>query len=179
MEFHGSKTEKNLLTAFTGECHARNKYTFYSSEAKKAGYVELSKIYDETADNEKEHAKVWFKHLHDGNISDTITNLKDCIENEAYEHFTMYPTFAREAEEEGFREIAMQFRHVAEIEGMHHARFEAMLEEVQDKTMFKKEEEILWECSKCGFLCRSCEAPKKCPVCEHPQGYFMEHSENY
>ncbi len=178
MEFHGSKTEKNLLTAFTGECHARNKYTFYASEAKKAGYVELSKIYEETANNEKEHAKVWFKHLHDGDISDTITNLKDCIENEAYEHYTMYPVFAKEAEEEGFREIAMQFRHVAEIEGMHHERFEALLEEVENKTMFKKEEEILWECSKCGFLSRSNEAPKKCPVCGHPQGYFMEHSEN-
>lgn len=179
MEFQGSKTEKNLLTAFTGESQARNKYTFYAKEATKAGYVELSKIYEETASNEQEHGKIWFKHLHDGDISDTITNLKDCIEGEAYEHYTMYPTFAQEAEEEGFREIAMQFRHVAEIEGMHKRRFEAYLEAIKGKEVFKRDEEITWECSKCGFLCRSDEAPKKCPVCGHPQGYFEEHNENY
>lgn len=179
MEFQGSKTEKNLLTAFTGESHARNKYTFYASEAKKAGYVELAKIYEDTANNEKEHAKVWFKHLHGGDISDTITNLKDCIEGEAYEHYTMYPTFAQEAEEEGFRKIAMQFRLVAEIEGMHQKRFENYLENIENKKVFQKEEEITWECSKCGFLFLSKEAPKKCAVCCHPQAYFMEHNKNY
>lgn len=179
MEFHGSKTEKNLLSAFTGESHARNKYTFYAKEAKKAGFVELSKIYEETADNEKEHGKIWFKYLHDGDISDTITNLKDCIENETYEHLTMYPIFAKEAEEEGFRDIAMHFKHVAEIEGMHQKRFQSLLNDIENKEMFERNEEITWECSKCGFLSHTKQAPKKCPVCDHPQGYFMEHCENY
>ena len=142
MEFHGSKTEKNLLSAFTGESHARNKYTFYAKEAKKAGFVELSKIYEETADNEKEHGKIWFKYLHDGDISDTITNLKDCIENETYEHLTMYPTFAKEAEEEGFRDIAMHFKHVAEIEGMHQKRFQSLLNDIENKVTVVLDKEL-------------------------------------
>lgn len=179
MEFHGSKTEKNLQAAFIGESQARNKYTFFASEAKKAGYIQLSKIYEETANNEKEHAKVWYKHLNDEDISDTIANLRNCIENETYEHMTMYPTFAREAEEEGFREIAMQFKSIAAIEGMHKKRFESLLADIENNKVFKKEEEITWECSNCGFLSHTKQAPEKCPFCSHPQGYFMEHCENY
>lgn len=179
MDFQGSQTEKNLLTAFTGESHARNKYTFYAKEAQKAGYIHLAKIYEETAENEKEHAKIWFKYLHNGEISDTITNLKDCIENESYENATMYPAFAQTAQEEGFKEIAEIFKHVAEIEGMHKERFEAMLDEIKHKTVFEKSYDIEWECSKCGCIINSKEAPKKCPVCTHPQGYFFEHCQNY
>lgn len=175
MDFHGSKTEQNLMKAFTGESEARNKYTFYAKEAKKAGYVELSKIYEETADNEKEHAKIWYKHLHDDEISDTIENLHFCIENEAYEHMTMYPTFAKEAEEEGFKEIAEHFKLVAEIEGMHKKRFEKCLKNIESKNVFEKNEKTTWECLKCGHHTYSKSAPKKCPVCEHPQGYFAEH----
>lgn len=179
MEFHGSKTEKNLLTAFTGESHARNKYVFYAKEAKKAGYIQLADVYTETAGNEEEHAKIWFKHLHDGDISDTITNLKDCIENETYEHVTMYPTFAREAQEEGFDEIAEHFRHVAEVEGMHQRRFESYLGDIINKECFEKDSEVIWECSKCGYTCKTRTAPTKCPVCSHPQGYFFEECETY
>ncbi len=179
MEFHGSQTEKNLQAAFIGESQARNKYTFYASEAKKAGYVQLSEIYTKTADNEKEHAKVWFKHLHDGDISDTIANLKDCIENETYEHVTMYPDFARVAQEEGFHEIAEHFRHVAEVEGMHRLRFQSYLEDIRDKKVFEKDRETIWQCSKCGYTCETYTAPTKCPVCSHPQGYFFEECEEF
>lgn len=179
MELKGSQTEKNLQAAFSGESEARNKYNFYAKEAQKAGFVHLAKIYEETANNEFEHAKIWFKQLHNGDISDTITNLKDCIKNETYEHTTMYPDFAKVAEEEGFKEIARIFKHVAEIEGMHKKRFEAMFKEIEEKTVFKKEFEQDWECSKCGFTCRGKEAPQKCPVCAHPQAYFFEPCKNY
>ncbi len=174
MEFHGSETEKNLQNAFIGESQARNKYMFYAAEAKKAGYVELSKIYEETAGNEFEHAKVWFKHLHDEDITNTIDNLNDCIQNEAYEHLTMYPTFAKIAKEEGFEEIAQHFKLVAEIEGRHQKRFQEFLERIETKTSFNSPTKIDWECSKCGHIVNAKQPPKKCPVCSHPQGYFVE-----
>ncbi len=177
MEFHGSETEKNLQAAFIGESQARNKYMFYAAEAKKAGFIELSEIYTETAKNEFEHAKVWFKHLHDEDITDTIANLNDCIQNEAYENLTMYPNFAKIAEEEGFAEIAQHFKDVAKIEGRHQKRFQKFLEKIETQTMFERPTKVDWECSECGNLINAKQPPKKCPVCDHPQGYFIEHCE--
>jgi len=177
MDLKGTKTEQNLMEAFAGESKARNKYTFFASKAKEAGYVSLSQIYEETANNEKEHAKIWYKFLRGGDISDTVKNLKDCIENEAYENNTMYPEFARIAEEEGFKEIAIIFKHVAEIEGLHKKRFQKFLKNIENNEVFEKEEKILWECTKCGFHCNSKCAPEKCPVCSHPQAYFKEDEE--
>ena len=174
MEIKGTKTEENLIEAFCGESKARNKYTFYASKAKEAGFVRLSQIYEETANNEKEHAKIWYKFLRGGDISDTVENLKDCIENEDYENRVMYPEFANVAEEEGFREIAMIFKHVAEIEGEHKKRFQKFLKDIENNEVFEKKKETKWECTKCGFHSNSKCAPKKCPVCSHPQAYFKE-----
>lgn len=179
MELSGSQTEKNLLEAFKGESMARNKYTFFASKAKKAGYLHLAKIYEDTANNEKEHAKIWYKHLHNEDISDTIININNCIDNEFYEHKTMYPEFAKIAKEEGFKEIAKHFEEVAEIEGMHHKRFLAMLKEIESNKVFERDIEIKWECSNCGYVHKGKKAPTKCPACSHEQKYFWEHCENY
>ena len=175
----GSQTEKNLWEAFAGESQARNKYTYYASKAKKDGYVQMSKIFEDTANNEKEHAKIWFKLLHNGEIPSTETNLADCVAGENFEHTSMYPEFARVAREEGFEEIAFLFEHVAKIEKHHEDRYQKLLDNLKDKSVFKKEEVVAWECGNCGFVINGKVAPEKCPVCAHPKSYFFIKEENY
>ena len=177
MELKGSKTEKNLEAAFAGESQARNKYTYFASVAKKEGFEQLAEIFQKTADNEKEHAKMWFKLL--GGIGNTEANLKSAAEGENYEWTDMYRTFAEEAEEEGFLEIAAKFRLVAEVERTHEERYLALLNNVQMKTVFEKGEQVMWECRNCGHLVMGTKAPEICPVCAHPQAHFEVHAENY
>ena len=172
MNLKGSKTEKNLMTAFAGESQARNKYTYYASKAKKEGFEQIAAIFQDTADNEKEHAKIWFKLLHDG-IQDTATNLKDAAAGENYEWTDMYATFAKEAKEEGFDQIAFLFESVAKIEKEHEERYKALLKNVETNSVFKKTEKTVWICRNCGHIYDGPEAPKKCPVCDHPQAYFQ------
>ncbi len=179
MEFKGSKTEKNLQTAFAGESQARNKYTYYASQAKKDGFVQISKIFEETANNEKEHAKLWFKLLHGGKIADTMTNLEDAAAGENYEWTDMYATFAKEAREEGFNDIAFLFEKVAQIEKEHEERYRKLLQNIKDEKVFQKEEKVVWECSNCGFSFEGTSAPEKCPVCAHPKAYFFIKAKNY
>ncbi len=171
MELKGSKTEKNLQTAFAGESQARNKYTYYASKAKKDGFVQIASIFEETANNEKEHAKIWFKLLHDG-MPSTAENLLDAALGENYEWTDMYKTFAQQAREEGFEKIATLFEEVGKIEKEHEARYRKLLENVKNETVFKKETETEWECSNCGHIHTGRTAPEKCPVCDHPQAYF-------
>lgn len=178
MNLKGSKTEANLMTAFSGESEARNKYTFYASKAKKDGYVQIANIFQETADNEKEHAKIWFKLLHDG-MPDTLTNLKDAAAGENYEWTDMYATFAKEAREEGFDEIAFLFESVARIEKEHEERYLKLLENVKGGLVFSKDEDKIWKCSNCGHIVVGKEAPEVCPVCSHPRAYFEIKAENY
>ena len=175
----GTKTEANLMAAFAGESQARNKYTFYASKARKEGYVQIANLFEETANNEKEHAKIWFKLLHDGEIADTATNLKDAAAGENYEWTDMYDTFAKEAEEEGFTELACKFRGVAAIEKAHEERYRALLSNVEMQRVFEKSEETMWECRNCGHLVIGKKAPAVCPVCAHPQSYFEVRKENY
>ena len=177
MELKGSKTEKNLMTAFAGESQARNKYTYFASVAKKEGYEQISAIFLKTADNEKEHAKMWFKAL--GELGDTATNLAAAAAGENYEWTDMYDTFAKEAEEEGFVELAAKFRGVAKIEKAHEERYRALLNNVQMKQVFEKGEMAMWECRNCGHLVMGKKAPEVCPVCNHPQSYFEVRAENY
>ena len=177
MELKGSKTEKNLMAAFSGESEARNKYTYFASVAKKEGYEQLSAIFLDTANNEKEHAKLWFKYLN--GISDTKTNLKAAADGENYEWTDMYATFAKEAEEEGFTEIAAKFRAVAAIEKTHEERYLKLLNNVEMNKVFEKSEEIMWECRNCGHLVVGKKAPEVCPVCNHPKSYFEVRKENY
>ena len=172
MNLKGSKTEKNLMTAFAGESQARNKYTYYASKAKKEGFEQIAAIFQEKADNEKEHAKIWFKLLHDG-IQDTATNLKDAAAGENYEWTDMYATFAKEAKEEGFDQIAFLFESVAKIEKEHEERYKALLKNVETNSVFKKTEKTVWICRNCGHIYDGPEAPQKCPVCDHPQAYFQ------
>ncbi len=179
MELKGTKTEKNLMEAFAGESQARNKYTYYASKAKKDGYVQISKIFEETANNEKEHAKIWFKYLHNGAIASTIENLEDAANGENYEWTDMYARFAKEAKEEGFDELAVLFEAVAKIEKHHEERYRKLLKAVKEKTVFDKEKDIVWECSNCGHLHIGQKAPELCPVCKHPQAYFFESANNY
>lgn len=179
MELKGTKTEMNLLAAFAGESQARNKYDYYASVAKKEGYTLLADVFAETAANEKEHAKIWFKLLHDGGIPDTATNLQDAIAGENYEWTDMYDRFAKDAEEEGFTALAAQFRAVAAIEKSHEERYRALLNNVEMKAVFEKSEEIIWECRNCGHLVMGKKAPELCPVCKHPQSYFEMRKENY
>ena len=179
MNLKGSKTEQNLLEALKGESVARNKYAYYASKAKKEGYVQLSKIFEETANNEKEHAKIWFKLLMNGSVPDTESNLKDCIKGENYEHTSMYPEFARIAKEEGFDKIAKLFEEVAKVELEHELRYQKLLKNLENKEIFKKEKEVKWECSNCGYVYSGKEAPDICPLCSHEQSYFMIKSENY
>ena len=177
MELKGSKTEKNLMAAFSGESEARNKYTYFASVAKKEGYEQLAEIFQKTADNEKEHAKLWFKLLN--GISSTAENLKSAAAGENYEWTDMYKTFAEEAEAEGFREIAAKFRMVAKIERSHEERYLALLNNVEMQKVFEKSEEVMWECRNCGHLVVGKKAPQVCPVCAHPQSYFELRKENY
>ena len=177
MELKGSKTEQNLRTAFSGESEARNKYTYFASVAKKAGYEQIAAIFQKTADNEKEHAKMWFKAL--GGLGDTAANLLSAAEGENYEWTDMYATFAKEAEEEGFTELAAKFRMVAAIEKSHEERYRKLLSNVEMQEVFKKSEMKIWECRNCGHLVMGKEAPEVCPVCAHPQSYFEVRAENY
>ena len=174
----GSKTEANLLTAFAGESQARNKYTYYASKAKKEGYEQIATLFTETANNEKEHAKIWFKLLHDG-IGDTATNLKDAAAGENYEWTDMYATFAKEAKEEGFDKIAYLFDAVAKIEKGHEERFLALLNNVETKKVFEKMDIVVWQCANCGHIHIGKQAPSVCPVCDHPQAYFQIEAKNY
>lgn len=174
----GTKTEKNLMEAFSGESQARNKYTYYASKAKKEGYVQIAEIFEETARNEKEHAKIWYKLLHDG-IGDTAANLKDAAAGENYEWTDMYAKFAKEAKEEGFDKIAFLFEEVGKIEKEHEARYLALLKNLEEEKVFKKEEKVVWKCSNCGFIYEGEEAPQVCPVCAHPQAYFAMEAKNY
>ena len=175
--FVGTKTEKNLLEAFAGESMARNKYTYFASVAKKEGYEQIAEIFQKTADNEKEHAKLWFKAL--GELGDTAQNLLHAAEGENYEWTDMYATFAKEAEEEGFVELAYKFRAVAAIEKTHEDRYRALLSNVEMQTVFEKAGEAIWECRNCGHLVIGKAAPQLCPVCAHPQAYFQVKAENY
>lgn len=177
MELKGSRTEQNLLTAFAGESQARNKYTYFASVAKKEGYEQIAAIFEQTANNEKEHAKMWFKELH--GIGITPENLKAAAEGENYEWTDMYAAFAKEAEEEGFKELAVKFRMVAEIEKHHEERYLKLLHNVEMQQVFEKAEETMWECRNCGHLVIGKKAPQVCPVCAHPQSYFEVRKENY
>ena len=177
MELKGSKTEQNLRTAFSGESEARNKYTYFASVAKKAGYEQIAAIFQKTAENEKEHAKMWFKAL--GGLGDTAANLLSAAEGENYEWTDMYATFAKEAEEEGFTDLAAKFRMVADIEKSHEERYRKLLSNVEMQEVFKKSEMKIWECRNCGHLVMGKEAPEVCPVCAHPQSYFEVRAENY
>lgn len=178
MELKGSKTEKNLMAAFAGESQARNKYTFYASKAKKDGFVQISDIFTETANNEKEHAEIWFKLLHDG-IPTTAVNLLDAAAGEHYEWTEMYATFAKEAREEGFTKIAYLFEAVAKIEKEHEERYRALLSNLENNRVFKREEKNVWICLNCGHLHYGENAPKVCPVCDHDQSYFALQSKPY
>ena len=177
MELKGSKTEKNLMTAFAGESQARNKYTYFASVAKKEGYEQIAAIFEQTANNEKEHAKLWFKAL--GELGTTAENLLAAAEGENYEWTDMYDQFAREAEEEGFTRLAYQFRAVAAIEKSHEERYRALLSNVEMQQVFEKAEETMWECRNCGHLVIGKKAPEVCPVCTHPKSYFEVRKENY
>ncbi|MBR6530774.1 MAG: rubrerythrin family protein [Clostridia bacterium] len=177
MELKGTKTAQNLATAFAGESQARNKYTYFASVAKKEGYEQIAAIFEATANNEKEHAKLWFKAL--GELGTTAENLLAAAEGENYEWTDMYATFAKEAEEEGFTKLAAQFRMVAEIEKSHEERYRALLSNVEMQKVFEKSEETMWECRNCGHLVIGKKAPGVCPVCAHPQAFFEVRKENY
>lgn len=177
MELKGSKTEKNLMTAFAGESQARNKYTYFASKAKKEGYEQIAAIFLETADNEKEHAKMWFKEL--SGIGTTAENLKAAADGENFEWTDMYDTFAKEAEAEGFAEIAAKFRMVGAIEKSHEERYLKLLDNVQMQKVFEKSDQVMWRCRNCGHLVIGKKAPEICPVCAHPQSYFEVEVENY
>jgi len=174
----GTKTESNLMAAFAGESQARNKYTYYASKAAKEGFEQISAIFTETANNEKEHAKIWFKLLHDG-MPDTAANLEDAANGENFEWTKMYPEFAKQAREEGFDKIALLFEQVANIEKEHNERYAKLLENIKQDKVFKKDGEVIWECANCGHIHKGASAPGVCPVCNHPQAYFMVRSENY
>lgn len=179
MELKGSKTEANLMTAFSGESQARNKYTFYASKARKEGYVQIAEIFEETANNEKEHAKIWFKLLHGGEMPDTAANLLDAANGENYEWTDMYATFAKEAKEEGFTKIAALFEMVGNIEKEHEERYRTLLLNVKNEMVFSKDGDAIWQCSNCGHIVIGQKAPDVCPVCKHPQAYFQMKAENY
>lgn len=177
-DIKGSKTEKNLMEAFAGESMARNKYSYYASKAKKDGYVQIAELFEETAANEKEHAKMWFKLLHDG-IGSTPENLKDAAEGENYEWTDMYASFAKDAREEGFEDIAKLFEGVAAIEKEHEERYRKLLQNIEDGIVFSREGDMIWKCKNCGHICIGPKAPEVCPVCAHPQSYFEIKAENY
>lgn len=179
MELKGSKTEANLWTAFAGESQARNKYTYFASKAKKEGYEQIAALFLETANNEKEHAKIWFKLLNGGEIGTTAENLKAAAEGENYEWTDMYKTFAEEAREEGFDKIAFLFEKVAEIEKHHEERYLALLNNVENDLVFSKDGDAIWQCANCGHIVIGKKAPEVCPVCAHPKAYFQLEAKNY
>ncbi len=179
MELKGSKTQQNLQAAFAGESMARNKYTYFASKAKKDGYQQIAAIFEETAANEKEHAKIWYKLLNGGSVSDTMENLKAAAAGENEEWTDMYPTFAKEAREEGFHEIADLFEAVAAIEKEHEERYKKLLENVENGLVFSKDGDMIWVCRNCGHVCVGKQAPEVCPVCDHPQAYFEVKADNY
>lgn len=178
MNLKGTKTEQNLQTAFAGESQARNKYTFYASQAKKEGFEQIAALFTETANNEKEHAKMWFKLLN-GGIGKTVDNLKDAAAGENYEWTDMYATFAREAAEEGFTKIAYLFEAVGRIEKEHEERYRALLKNVEEQKVFIKEDVVIWQCANCGHIHVGKNAPEICPVCSHPKAYFQIQAKNY
>lgn len=178
MELKGTKTEKNLQAAFAGESQARNKYTYYASQAKKEGFEQIAAIFTETANNEKEHAKMWFKLLN-GGIGKTVDNLKDAAAGENYEWTDMYATFAKEAEEEGFTELARLFKGVAAIEKAHEERYLKLLKNIEDGIVFSRDGDTIWKCGNCGHIVVGKKAPEVCPVCAHPKAYFEIKAENY
>jgi rubrerythrin len=179
MELKGSRTEANLLAAFAGESQARNKYTFYASKARKEGYNQIADLFEETANNEKEHAKIWFKLLKGGDIPSTEENLKDGAAGENYEWTDMYKNFAKEAREEGFDHIAFLFEQVANIEREHEKRYLKLLENVEKGLVFSRDGDMVWQCANCGHIVIGKKAPEVCPVCKHPKAYFMIKAENY
>ena len=179
MEFKGSRTEANLMAAFAGESQARNKYDYYASQAKKDGYVQIAAIFEETAKNEKEHAKMWFKLLHGGKVPTTTTNLNDAADGENFEWTDMYRKFAEEARAEGFEDIARQFEGVAAIEKEHEERYRKLLSNIEGGLVFSREGDRSWQCRNCGHSHSGEEAPEVCPVCNHPQSYFQIKAENY
>ena len=179
MNLEGTKTQANLMAAFAGESEARNKYTYYASKAKKDGFVQISQLFTATDNNEKEHAKIWFKLLHNGSVPDTATNLQDAATGENYEWTEMYPQFAREAREEGFEEIARLFEAVAKIEQEHEQRYLKLLENVEQGLVFSRDGDRIWKCSNCGHIVVGKSAPEVCPVCAHPKAYFELKAENY
>ena len=179
MELKGSRTEQNLQTAFAGESQARNKYTYYASKARKEGYNQIADLFEETANNEKEHAKIWFKLLHDGEVPTTSVNLLDAAEGENYEWTDMYAEFARVAKEEGFARIAFLFEKVGEIEKHHEERYRKLLANVEGDLVFSRDGDTVWQCANCGHIVIGKKAPVKCPVCDHPQAYFQELAQNY
>ena len=176
-KYQGTKTEKNLWAAFAGESQARNKYTYFASVAKKDGYQQIAEMFLKTAENEKEHAKIWFKELQQ--IGNTVENLKNAADGENYEWTDMYDNFAKEAEEEGFHELAEKFRMVAEIEKHHEERYRALLKNIEMQKVFEKSEITVWECRNCGHIVVGLKAPDICPVCAHPQSYFEVNNKNY
>ena len=179
MELKGSKTEKNLQTAFAGESQARNKYTYFASKAKKEGYVQIANIFEETANNEKEHAKIWFKLLNGGEVGSTAENLLAAAEGENYEWTDMYAQFAKEAKEEGFDRISYLFEAVGRIEKEHEERYRKLLERVNGDIVFSRDGDTIWQCSNCGHIVIGKKAPELCPVCAHPKAYFQVKAENY
>ena len=179
MELKGSKTEANLMAAFAGESQARNKYTYYASKAKKEGYEQIAEIFEETANNEKEHAKLWFKELHNGEVPSTLENLKDAASGENYEWTEMYKEFAETARAEGFDNIAKLFESVGEIEKHHEERYMKLVGNIENNLVFERDEEKIWICRNCGHIVIGKEAPEICPVCSHPKAYFEIKAENY
>ena len=179
-ELKGTKTEQNLMEAFAGESQARNKYTYYASKAKKEGYVQIATLFEETARNEKEHAKIWFKLLHGGAVADTMTNLADAAAGEMYEWTDMYARMAKEAKEEGFDRIANLFEAVAKIEKEHEERYRKLLANIEENKVFDRSpDEVVWQCDNCGHQFTGKKAPGVCPVCDHPQSYFQIKAENF
>lgn len=178
-DLKGTRTEANLMAAFAGESQATNKYTYYASKAKKDGYVQIANIFEETAANEREHAKMWFKLLHGGSIGETVDNLKDAAEGENFEWTDMYATFAKEAREEGFDHIAELFEGVAAIEKEHEERYKKLIANIKGGLVFSRDQDMIWQCSNCGHICIGKKAPEVCPVCAHPQSYFQIKAENY
>lgn len=179
MELKGSKTEKNLMAAFAGESEARSKYTYFASKAKKDGFEQIAAIFEETANNEKEHAKMWYKELHGGQIPTTIENLKEAADGENYEWTDMYDRFAKEAREEGFEEIAKKFEMVGAVEKKHEERYRKLLKNIGDKLVFSRDGDAIWHCRNCGHIEIGKEAPEVCPVCNHPRAYFELLATNY
>ncbi len=179
MELKGTRTEANLMAAFAGETQARTKYSTYAAVARKEGYMQIGDLFDETAENEKEHAEIWFKHLHGGEVPNTLANLKDAANGEHFEWTDMYAKFAKEAKEEGFDRIAAQFEMVAAIEREHEARYQKLIANVEGGLVFSREGDTIWKCGNCGHILIGKKAPELCPVCSHPKSYFEIKAENY